>query len=137
MGIDMKRNEMEGIVFRILQERTGVDFSKLGLNDDLEEHVDLDSVQMVSIGENLENELKIDIPISVMGVNNLRDLFNIIEAQLDKKHNSKQVWYNPRFFKSLARHVSDEHKICTLISVKKPVSHIIMKSALLPDNFIV
>lgn len=69
-------------IFSIIKQETNIDISNIDPKRDLQEQVSFDSMQFVSITSRVENELKIELPISVMEISTLNEFLDIIEKEL-------------------------------------------------------
>ena len=66
----------------ILEKEVNVKFSDIDPEKDIREQVSLDSMQFVKIIAILEEEFKIELPISIMEVSTLKEFLSIIDKEL-------------------------------------------------------
>jgi len=68
----------------IIASLTNLSIDELDPQKDLKDQIDLDSMQFVAIAARIEEELKIEIPISIMNVKSLNDFFEELDLLLRK-----------------------------------------------------
>ena len=69
-------------IFNTVKKEVNIDLSDIDPNKYLREQVSLDSMQFVSIIARLEEELVIELPISIMEVSTLNEFLSIVEKEL-------------------------------------------------------
>lgn len=79
MGEDLKIR-----IFNIVKKHANIDLTKIDPEKDFREQVSIDSMQFVSIVARLEEELGIELPISIMEVSTLNEFLSVIEKELHK-----------------------------------------------------
>lgn len=79
MGEDLKIR-----IFNIVKKHANIDLTKIDPEKDFLEQVSIDSIQFVSIVTRLEEELGIELPISIMEVSTLNEFLSVIEKELHK-----------------------------------------------------
>jgi acyl carrier protein len=72
-------------VFRALKKVTGRDIQHIDLKADLKSQLTLDSIQIVELFAELEDEFKIELPLSMMTVKNGNAFFQLLEEELNKR----------------------------------------------------
>jgi len=79
MGEDLRKR-----IFGIVRKYANIDLTKIDPDKDFREQVSIDSIQYVSIVARLEEELKIELPISIMEVSTLNEFLSIVDKEFQK-----------------------------------------------------
>lgn len=69
-------------ISNILEKEVNIKYSDIDPEKDIREQVSLDSMQFVKIIAILEEEFKIELPISIMEVSTLKEFLSIIDKEL-------------------------------------------------------
>lgn len=79
----MQQSTSRERIIQIIQKiLTDVDISSIDFNAPIREVVNIDSIQLIAVMSRLEDELKIELPISTMEVETLEEFFTIVESSL-------------------------------------------------------
>lgn len=71
-------------IFSILQNTTGVDPLSLQWEKPIRDQIDLDSMQFMAIVSKLENDLGIELPLSVMEAETMSQFMDELDKELGK-----------------------------------------------------
>jgi acyl carrier protein len=72
-------------VFKVLKRVTGRSYDNIDLDDDLGSQLTLDSIQIVELFASLEEEFKIELPLSMMTVRSGNAFLAQLEEHLNKR----------------------------------------------------
>jgi acyl carrier protein len=82
----MNKNAVKNKLVKVLNKSTGVDISTINPEGNLREQINLDSMQIVSIIAQIEEEFKIDVPMTIMGVKSFNEFLKIVEKAIKEKN---------------------------------------------------
>jgi len=74
--------ELKQRIFSIIKGKTGINLSKIDPDRDIQEQTTLDSIHVVGIITEIEKELNIQLPISVLEVSTVNEFLAIVEKEL-------------------------------------------------------
>jgi acyl carrier protein len=77
--------EQKKKIFDILQKEIRQDPASLDPTSDFREHINIDSMQFVTIIARLEKEFDIEVPISVMEVKTINEFLDALDIEITKK----------------------------------------------------
>ncbi len=72
-------------VLKVLKKVTGREFNNLDLDGDIGSQITLDSIQIIEFFAELEEEFKIELPLSMMTVRSGNAFLNLLEEHLKKR----------------------------------------------------
>jgi acyl carrier protein len=75
-------------IYEIIKSELNRDPAEIDPAKDLREQVLLDSMQFVALLARLENDLKIEIPITALESNTLNQFLDVVNSELDKNKSS-------------------------------------------------
>lgn len=73
--------ELSERIFSIVKKYANIDLTTINPDKDFGEQVSLDSIQYVSIITRLEEELGVELPISIMEIRTLNEFLSIIKNE--------------------------------------------------------
>lgn len=79
------KTEIKNKVQNILEETTGIKIKNFDLNREIQSQIKLDSIKIVELFSALENEFKIELPLTMMNVKNAKEFLDFLEIELEKK----------------------------------------------------
>lgn len=75
-------DDLRTTLFSIIRRETAIDLSTVDPTLDLRSTMSIDSVQFIGIIANLETELQIALPLSIIDVSSIEEFLGVIEKAL-------------------------------------------------------
>ena len=80
--------EMQNKVLDIVNNISGSNLDHIDLNGNFKDELTLDSIQVVELFAQLENEFQIELPLAMMMVKNTGEFMSMLEHELGKHYNA-------------------------------------------------
>ncbi len=77
--------EIKNKVQNILEKITGVKIKNFDFNSDIQSQITFDSIMIVELFSVLENELAVELPLSMMNAKSAKEFIELLEIELNKK----------------------------------------------------
>lgn len=78
----ISHDELRRKVLKIIEAETGIPPTEIDADADFREEAYLDSMQFVAIAARIEEEFKIELPITVVNVTTLNEFISFVKDQI-------------------------------------------------------